>query len=444
MNKIWLIFKREFLNRVQKKSFLIATIGIPLIFPIIIGGMGYVMVQQEKGKAAEIIEILDLSGKIQLENSEKYKFEAVNGPIEKAKEDFNKSNHAGLLYIPPFELAKPEGIVLYTKENPGIRKIGDFEGILEAKIHDLKLEQFKIDKETLKSLKTDVDVNSINLSKTGEEQKSNTNVLWGLGFALGLLIYMFVLIYGMQIMLGVIEEKTSKIVEVIVSSVKPFQLMMGKILGIAAVGLVQFAIWVILIAVLSTGTLSIIGMKMPQQQAMEQVSKQMQNDPEAAAAAQKESSGLIKKIFDAFEQVPLVSIVFNFAFFFVGGYLLYGALFAAVGSAVDSQQEAQQFTLPITLPLIIAYLALFMFILNDHSSTASFWFSIIPFTSPVAMMGRLAFGVPAWQLILSQVLLIGGFLLTTWIAARIYRVGILMSGTKVNYKILAKWFMTKV
>jgi ABC-2 type transport system permease protein len=442
MSKIWLIFRREFLNRVQKKSFLVATILIPLIFPAIIGVMIYVMIQQEKGQAAQVVQVLDESGKIQLENSDKYTFELVAGKLDSAKAKFNKSKAFALLHVPPFDLSKPEGITLYTKENPSIRKIGDFENILEGRIHDLKLEQFNIDKETLKSLKTNVNLNSVNLSETGEEKKSNSGVLYGLGFALGILIYMFVLIYGMQIMLGVIEEKNSKIVEVIISSVRPFQLMMGKILGIAAVGLVQFAIWVILITVLSTFTMSLFGVKMPQQQAMEQVSKQM-NDPEAAAAME-EQNNFITKFFKAFEEVPVTKIVFNFAFFFVGGYLLYGALFAAVGSAVDSQQEAQQFTLPITLPLIIAYMALFMFILNDPNSTASFWFSIIPFTSPVAMMGRLAYEVPIEELILSQVLLIGGFLLTTWIAARIYRVGILMSGTKVNYKILIKWFMTKV
>jgi ABC-2 type transport system permease protein len=442
MNKIWLIFRREFLNRVQKKSFLVATILIPLIFPAIIGVMIYVMVEQEKGQAAQTVQVLDESGKIHLENSDKFTFESVTGKLDSAKAKFNKSKAFALLHIPPFDLSKPDGITLYTKENPSIRKVGDFEGILEGKIHDLKLEQFNIDKETLKSLKTNVSLNSVNLSETGEEKKSNSGVLYGLGFALGILIYMFVLIYGMQIMLGVIEEKNSKIVEVIISSVKPFQLMMGKILGIAAVGLVQFSIWVILITVLSTFTMSLFGVKMPQQQAMEQVTKQM-NDPEAKAAMEQQNQG-VAKIFKAFEEISMTKIVFNFAFFFVGGYLLYGALFAAVGSAVDSQQEAQQFTLPITLPLIIAYMALFMFILNDPNSTASFWFSIIPFTSPVAMMGRLAYDVPTWQLILSQVLLIGGFLLTTWVAGRIYRVGILMSGTKVNYKVLAKWFMTKV
>jgi ABC-2 type transport system permease protein len=239
-------------------------------------------------------------------------------------------------------------------------------------------------------------------------------------------------------MLGVIEEKTSKIVEVIVSSVKPFQLMLGKILGIAAVGLVQFAIWVILITVLSSATLSLFGVKMPQQQAMEQMSKM--NSPGGEQLSQENP---VSKVLKSIDEIPVSYIVFNFAFYFLGGYLLYGALFAAVGSAVDSQQEAQQFNFPLMLPLMIGYFALFMFILPDPHSTASFWFSIIPFTSPVAMVGRLAFGVPTWQLILSQALLVGGFLFTTWLAGRIYRVGILMHGSKVNFKIMAKWFMQK-
>jgi ABC-2 type transport system permease protein len=440
MNKIWLIFQREFLSRVQKKSFLIATILIPLAFPLIMGIMVYVLIQQEKGAAKQTIEVLDKSGKIQFESNDKHTYVTVSGELDEAKAAFNKSKHFALLYIPPFELSKPDGITLYTKENPSIRKIEELESALETKIHDLKLEQFNIDKEILKGLKTNVSLNNVNLSESGEEKESNISILYGLGFFLGILIYMFVLIYGMQIMLGVIEEKTSKIVEVIVSSVKPFQLMMGKILGIAAVGLLQFSIWVILISVLSTATLSLFGIKMPQQQAMEQVSKEMQQNEEVA---QEMQNSKVTKLLNSVDQIPFASIIFNFAFYFLGGYLLYGALFAAVGSAVDSQQEAQQFTFPITLPLIIAYFGLFMFILNDPHSPASFWFSIIPFTSPVAMVGRLAFGVPLWQLLLSQALLVGGFIFTTWIAARIYRVGILMHGSKVNYKVLVKWFMQR-
>jgi ABC-2 type transport system permease protein len=389
------------------------------------------------------VEVFDKSGKIQLESNTKYDFVTVSGELETIKSAFNKSKHFALLYIPQFELAKPEGIALYTKENPSIRKIEDLENMLENRIHDLKLEQFHIDKATLKSLKTDVSLNNINLSETGEEKETNNGILYILGFVLGVLIYMFVLIYGMQIMLGVIEEKTSKIVEVLVSSVKPFQLMMGKILGIAAVGLLQFTIWVVLISVLSTATLSVFGVKMPQQQAMEQITSQMNQDPDAAPEAENGNQKVVH-ILGSLNKVPFASIIFNFAFYFLGGYLLYGALFAAVGSAVDSQQEAQQFTFPITLPLIIAYFGLFMFILNDPGSPASFWFSIIPFTSPVAMVGRLAFDVPLWQLLLSQFLLIAGFIFTTWIASRIYRIGILMHGTKINYKVLAKWFMMKI
>jgi ABC-2 type transport system permease protein len=438
MNKIWLIFKREFLNRVQKKSFLIATILIPMIFPAIIAVMVFIFIKQEEGAAKTKVEILDTSGKIKLENTDRYEFISVASELEQAKTAFNKTDHFGLLYIPPFELSKPEGITLYTKENPSIRKIEDIENMLETRVHDLKLEQFNIDKETLKSLKTSINLNSINLSDTGEEKSSNSGMLYGLGFILGILIYIFVIVYGMQIMLGVIEEKTSKIVEVILSSVKPFQLMLGKILGIAAVGLVQFSIWVILVSILSSATLSLFGVKMPQQQAMEQVSK-MNN----VGNEQLTQQNPVTKVLKSIDEIPVGYIVFNFAFYFLGGYLLYGALFAAVGAAVDSQQEAQQFNFPLMLPLMIGYFALFMFILPDPHSTASFWFSMIPFTSPVAMVGRLAFGVPWWQLVLSQVLLVAGFLFTTWLAARIYRVGILMHGSKVNFKVMARWFMQK-
>ncbi len=440
MHKIWLILQREFLNRVQKKSFLIATILVPLIFPAVIGVMVYIAMEQEKSAEIATVSVLDESGLMSLEGNKKFNFVAVSGNLEQAKSAFNQSKQFALLYVPPFELAKPEGMVLYTKENPSIRKIGDLEDVIENRVEDLKLEKFNIDKETIKSLKTSVSLKTVNLKESGEEKDSNTGMFYILGFALGVLIYMLVLIYGMQIMLGVIEEKTSKIVEVIVSSVKPFQLMMGKILGIASVGLLQFTIWVVLIGVLSSATLNLFGVNMPQQQAMEQVMQQVDN-PEAQAAV-KENNKIFELLKSASE-IPFTFIVFNFAFYFLGGYLLYGALFAAVGSAVDSQQEAQQFTFPITLPLIIAYFGLFMFILNDPHSTASFWFSIIPFTSPVAMVGRLGYDPPLWQLLLSQALLIGGFILTTWIAGRIYRVGILMHGTKVNYKVLAKWFMMK-
>lgn len=441
MNKVWLIMQREFLNRVQKKSFLITTILVPLIFPAVIGVLVYIMKKEAESAKADTVQVVDESGKFVFENSKRYTFVPLSMPLEQAKKAYNETKDFALLYIPPFDLSKPEGMMIYTKENPSIEKVGNLESILEDRIRDLKLETYKIDQETLKSLKVSVSLKQINLSDTGEEKSSNSQILYFLGFGLGILIYMFVLIYGIQIMQGVIDEKTSKIVEVIVSSVKPFQLMLGKIIGIASVGLLQFTIWIILITALSTGVLGYFGLKMPQQQAMEEVAKSVDNQEIKVAMEQQSSKAT--ELFNNFFQLPLGKIAFVFVFYFLGGYLLYGALFAAVGSAVESMQESQQFQFPITLPLLIGYFGLFMFILRDPHGSVSFWLSVIPFTSPVAMVGRIGSGVPDWQLGLSMALLIGGFLFTTWIAGRIYRVGILMTGTKVSWKVLIKWFLMK-
>ncbi|MBI3220413.1 MAG: ABC transporter permease [Bacteroidetes bacterium] len=441
MNKIWLIIQREFLTRVQKKSFLITTILVPLIFPAIIGVLVYIMKKEAESAKADTVQVVDESGKFVFENTKRYNFVPLSLSIDKAKDAYKQTKDFALLYIPPFDINKPEGMVIYTKENPSIEKVGGLESILQDRIRDLKLEAYKIDKETLKSLKVSINLKQINISDTGEEKSSNSGILYGLGFVLGILIYMFVLVYGIQIMQGVIDEKTSKIVEVIVSSVKPFQLMLGKIIGIASVGLVQFTIWIILITVLSSGVLGYFGLKMPQKQAMEEVVKQVGDEDVKQAMDQQNQQ--INEVLGNLSQIPFGKIAFVFVFYFMGGYLLYGALFAAVGSAVESMQESQQFQFPITLPLLIGYFGLFMFILRDPHGPVSFWLSIIPFTSPVAMVGRIAFDVPTWELILSMVLLIGGFLFTTWIAGRIYRVGILMTGTKVSWKVLAKWFFMK-
>jgi ABC-2 type transport system permease protein len=244
---------------------------------------------------------------------------------------------------------------------------------------------------------------------------------------------MFIFIYGNQIMQGVIEEKSSRIVEILVSSLKPFQLMMGKILGIAAVGLTQLVIWIVLIGTLTTVVTGFLGMQMPQQQAM-----QMAN----ADLGQSMSNSDIGEILQVLSGINVTEIVLCFVFYFLGGYLLYGALFAGIGSAVDAPSDAQQFMLPVTIPLIVAYMGLFVFVLNDPNSTTSFWLSIVPLTSPIAMMGRVSYGVPGLELALSMGLLIVGFLGTTWLAGKIYRIGILMHGTKPNYKTLWKWIKT--
>lgn len=433
MNKIWLIVQREFLNRVQKKSFLVATILLPLIFPAIMAVLVYVAVEQKKNATKEVVLYIDESGYFRPDTT-KFKFSAFPGTLEEGKRALEKSEDFGLLYIPRFELANPKGIALYTNINPSPSDIGDIERIFETQIRDLKMEQLNVDQELLDKLKTNVEIASVKIDEGGNEKSSDSKVLFGVGMAGGILMYMFIFIYGAQIMQGIIEEKMSKVVEVIVSSVRPFQLMMGKIVGLASVGLLQFLIWIVLISTLSTVVLGYFGLQSPQQEMMQM------NEQAQQVTAQGPPS---LEILNALSEIPWTYVIFSFVFYFIGGYLLYGALFAAVGSAVDSPAEAQQFMFPITIPMLISYFGLFTFILEDPHGPISVWLSIIPFTSPIAMMGRIGFGVPDWQLALSMALLAGGFVLTTWFAARIYRVGILMHGTKVSYSVLAKWFLQK-
>lgn len=434
MHKILLIVQREFLNRVQKKSFLVATILIPLIFPGIVALLMYIAKEQKSNSQAEVIHYVDESGLFSPGEFKKFDLRRFEGNIEEAKKAFAQSDDFGLLYIPAISLSNPSGISLFTRVNPSPTDVADLENRLERQIRDAKMIKFNIDKAILDSLKTEVSIRSINLSESGQEKSSDSKVLFGIGMAGGILIYIFIFVYGAQIMQGVIEEKSSKVVEIILSSVRPFQLMMGKIFGLASVGLLQFLIWIVLITTLSSVILGYFGLDLPQHEAMEQMSFSV-NTP------QYNSEFL--DVMRTLNAIPVAYMVCCFLFFFLGGYLLYGALFAAVGSAVDSPAEAQQFIFPITIPMLISYFALFTFILDDPHGTMSVWLSIIPFTSPIAMMGRIGFGVPFWQLAASMISLIGGFVFTTWIAARIYRVGILMHGSKVSYKVLAKWFMMK-
>jgi len=385
MNKIFLIIQREFLNRVQKKSFLIATILLPLIFPTIIAIMVYVAKEQEKGAKNEVIHFVDESGLFNPEDIKRYELKRFNGNIEDAKTAFTNSDDFGLLHIPKINLSNPSGISLYTKVNPSPNDINDLESKIEAQIKEAKMIKFNIDQRILDSLKTNVSIRSVSLSESGQEKSSDSKVLFGVGMIGGILIYIFIFVYGAQIMQGVIEEKTSKVVEVIVSSVRPFQLMLGKILGLASVGLLQFLIWIVLITSVSSLVLGYLGFDMPQQEMMNQM------------AAQPAYNSDFLDVMQTINEIPVFYIVSTFIFYFLGGYLLYGALFAAVGSAVDSPAEAQQFIFPITIPMLISYFALFTFILDNPHSTISIWLSIIPFTSPIAMMGRIGFGVPTVQ-----------------------------------------------
>ncbi|WP_026951811.1 ABC transporter permease [Algoriphagus mannitolivorans] len=431
MNKIFLVIQREYLARVKKKSFLIATLITPLIFPAIMGVFVWIAVQEKENQSLRIIEVIDETNLFFMESSDQYAFTSSIKDPEEAKSLVIEGDRYGFLYIPKIDVANPKGIQFFSLDNPSMSLMSYLENAMKRKIEDQRLYEKGIDPQILKEIRTAVDIQSVTLVGEGEEKINDASVNYAIGFLTGILIYIFIFVYGNQIMQGVIEEKSSRIVEILVSSLKPFQLMLGKIVGIGAVGLTQFLIWVILIGALSSIVMGVLGMQMPQQQAMEMA------NPEFANAAP--DTGELGEILAVINGIDFVSIVLSFLFYFLGGYLLYGALFAAIGSAVDAPSDAQQFMFPITIPLIVSYMGLFVFVLQDPNSTTSFWLSVIPLTSPIAMMGRISYGVPFWELALSMGLLVTGFLLTTWLAGKIYRIGILMHGTKPSYKILWKW-----
>jgi ABC-2 type transport system permease protein len=437
MNKILLVIKREYLSRVKKKSFLLSTILTPLIIPLLLGGIFYFATKNNDEESAQMVEILDETGKIKINSTERYDVVYVQGTPEVTKLAFQESDHKALLHIPETDLDDPEGIVLYTKTNLSLTGSSDIERAIESAIEDIKLEESGLDKEVIDNLNSNISLRAVNLSESGEETESSAGLTFGIGYITGFMIYLLIFIYGAQIMHGVLEEKTSRVVEVLISSVKPYYLLMGKVLGIAAVGLTQLFIWILLVTFLSTAVFSYFGVSSPQEMAMDNITQNI--EPAGAAMESPE----VQQVMNMISSIPFGMIAITFMFYFVGGYLLYGAMFAAVGSAVDSQADAQQFMFPITIPIIIAFIGLSVFILDDPDSSASFWLSIIPFTSPIAMMGRIAFGIPMWELILSMVLLIAGFMGTIWVAARIYRIGILTHGTKISYKVLGKWIMMK-
>lgn len=430
MNKMFLVLQREFTSRVKKKSFLLATILVPLVFPAIIIGMIYLKQESDKNQEQEVIQLLNESELITFEDSERFKYEIVEGPLEAAKEKFSGSEDFALIYIPKISVDTTDGVVFFSKTSPGVTLVSDFEKSIERQLRDRKLAAAGLSEEQLKELETNVSIEAFNISPEGNEKKSDAKSTFWVSYVMGFLIYIFLFAYGAQVMQGVIEEKSSKIVEVIVSTTKPFEMMVGKVVGVASVGIVQFLIWIILMGAVWVGAITVLGLNPNDAQMQPGMDAQM-------------SAGEANEMFEAIMSVNWLQVTSLFLFYFLGGYLLYGALFAAVGSAVDTPADAQQFMMPIMLPIIVSLMGLFMFVFEDPDGPVSFWLSIIPFSSPIVMMGRIGFGVPWWEIALSMALLVAGFIFTLWVAGRIYRVGILMHGTKVNYKTLARWFMQK-
>lgn len=446
MKNILLILQREYLTRVRKKSFIIMT----LLGPILIGAMyGIVIWAAMSSIDTKNIQVVDDSGLFtnKFSSSQSFKYQFVNEKIETAKQKLKGSSIDALVYIPNNILENTKGVRIFSEKGVPLELQSTVERSIEQEIESIKLTEAGITRKVLEDAKMKISSETINLSEKGEKQSSSAAAT-GIGFALSFLIYIAVFIYGAQVMRGIMEEKTSRIVEIIISSVKPFELMMGKILGVAMVGLTQFLLWIIL----SFGVLTIGGNLVKDKIASTQETlqeSQLKNMPreaqEMAKQQMKENSAsniAMPAVFKALETLPVATILISFIFYFLGGYLLYSALFGAIGSAVDSETDTQQFMLPITIPIIISFM-LSQFVMRDPNGSLAFWASMIPFSSPIIMMVRIPFGVPIWQIVLSISLLIVGFIFTTWIASRIYRVGILMYGKKVTWKEMSKWLFYK-
>lgn len=441
MNKILLIIQREYLSRVRKKSFLVVTFAVPVLFMGMMSLMVYLAMNQSGMGDKKKVEVVDESGwfanKLKSSVNIEYSY-AAN--YKDAKATFIKQGYDYLLYVP----ASLQNVQLLGEKKPGTASTNAIEDELTGIARSRRLSEAHIDSALLANAQKSVSVEPKEITETGERD-AHIYAAYGIGLVCAFLIYISLFLYGAQVMRGVIEEKVSRIIEVVISSVKPFQLMMGKIIGVGMVGLTQFILWIVLTIGLSTlGGTALIGKKSAAMQQMQTTSTMhTPNGKLGPSDTERLGDSSVGSFLQSMDSLPMVEIVGSFLFYFLFGYMLYSALFAAVGSAVDSETETQQFMMPLTLPLIFTIIVSQTVIVNNPDSSLSVWLSMIPFTSPIAMMIRIPFGVPGWQLAASMVLMVAGFLFTTWVASRIYRVGILMYGKKASYKELAKWFMYK-
>lgn len=441
MNKILLIIQREYLSRVKKKSFIVMTLLTPVIFAGFYGMMIYFSIQGIKGSSNKIAVVnanKTLTEKLISTNNATYTY--VNKPLPQMKAELASSGYDYVLYLPDFSLDAPSGIQLLGKKQAGLTLNNKVSDDVENAIRNQKLKQSGLAQKDLDNLKSSVDIDMKKIGDTGKEEDSSAGASTIIAYVGGILMFMFILLYGIQVMRGVIEEKTNRIIEVMISSVKPFQLMMGKIIGIALVGLTQFILWIVLTGIISTAVVKIYADKSMAQSAVSTALKKQNENKIIKEATEKSPIGNIQK---SLANLDVTKIITLFLFFFLGGYLFYSALYAAIGSAVDSETETQQFMFPVMMPLLLGYTLSLSVVTNDPYGNMAFWLSMIPFTSPIAMMVRLPYGVPDWQLALSMALLILGFIGTVWVASRIYRVGILMYGKKTSFKEMIKWFTYK-
>ena len=428
---ILLIIQREFITRVRKKTFILMTLLAPLLLAAVMIVPGLLASMPEDDKS---IIVLDEPSILAPEKgTSQFSLEYLNPnefDLETGKKILRESDKDALLYIPSGNGWDPDfiknNILLFGKEDIGIDLQRFVERQLEEKINQQKLIRQGVDPEVVAQTKTKVTIKSFTMGEEGNEETSATPLKMGLGYIAGILIYFFIFFYAVQVMRGVIEEKTSRIVEVIISSVRPRQLMMGKILGIGLVGVVQFLIWVIL-----SGTIYAVVSTFIYPEIFAQQVPAGPGSPDLSTVDQT-------NLFSMLNSINFPVVLSGFVFYFFGGYFLYSALFAALGSAIDQEADSQQFMLPVTAPMIIA-ITTAMNVIQDPNGPLAFWMSMIPLTSPISMMIRLPFGVPIWQIALSALILVSTFFCVVALAGKIYRVGILMYRKKVTWKELYKW-----
>lgn len=429
MSVLSLIIKREFIAKVRNKSFIVMT----FLGPLLIVGMTFLIAYLSSVNKGDVktIGVHDRANVFvnDFKNSEDIKYVNLsNLSFDKAK-DSSSNAFEGLIYVP--EVQNVEELATKTTyisdDSPKMDFLMNLQKVIDTKLNKENLKKLGFDAEKIEKAKIKSEVQFAKFS--GEDGLKFLNeIKIGIGFAFGYLIMMFIIIYGNMVMRSVIEEKTNRIIEIIISSVKPFQLMMGKIIGTSLAGILQFLIWIVLGVVLMFSLSAVFG---SQQEAV------------ATAQVTAEQAEVAMSFMDKLQlyiaEIPVTSILIGFVIFFIGGYFLYSSFYAAIGAAVDSETDSQQFLMPILMPLMLAVYVGFLTVMNDPHGTVAVVFSLIPLTSPIVMLMRIPFGVPLWQLALSVVLLYGTFIFVVWFAAKIYRVGILMYGKKPSWKELYKW-----
>ncbi len=435
MSIISLIIKREFIAKVRNKSFVVMTFLSPLLFVAIAGFIGYLSSMKAETKRIAIHDETGLFvADFLKENKKGAEFKYLNLSeidVKALKDSITKENFSGLIVIPKTSENKDleSKIEFISNSSPSISFIENTQDIIGNKITKLNLEEAKLDTLAIQKAQSKVNIHLVKAS--GEESLKGLNeIKIGIGGAFGYLIMMFIIIYGNMVMRSVIEEKTSRIIEIIISSVKPFQLMIGKIVGTSLAGLLQFIIWAIIGLGLMFAASVFFGVN---------VGPTARISPELMQSAQHELSGSAQMYITELWNLPIASILIGFVIYFIGGYFLYSSFYAAIGAAVDNQTDSQQFLLPIMMPLILSVYIGFFTVVNDPHGTVAVVFSMIPLTSPIVMLMRLPFGVPWWQIAISVSLLFATFFFVVWFAAKIYRVGILMYGKKPTWKELYRW-----